>query len=763
MSNPTFAHHGGPPEGESNEDENKHFLMATTYECRRKHFYVGIQAIQQEIVALKDSLKDNDNRRFYLTLLIYKLQQRALVLQAEIARVGAFTRYQMPSKAIHSGTEQMVQTNILLSEIQRELEKTLSDIAESTYTIIFGWREKKRMTIQIQHRQALLDERQRALNRFEIIGRNISNVGTLINVRCEEELVRYCFLEWRRKAHMRVRFRRLFLPFISKEQKNLRQGLNALKQWCGKRKSASKINTESTGKIDKLLEHALVHQSDFLADASSTLRDIMQLKHQFSETIRLDSEKIDVEKWIVEHNSGWLFDLPQAILATIIEGDTLLSTQHYDKSLKCYLTALEEISANHQCVQPVITSDVCLAYIYGRIGNAYAKLEQYSIAAMYHHRQYAVALEADDSRCQIISCLNLGCDYQGELDHVSAKEWYDEALHKSISVRDELLQTVSHCALQLICEKLNFADAALKHSVSIKSIMSKQNQHVDKVVDSAIELQTRLMNGNAKEIVVVKLERMTNSHLTLKKKRSMLRSFITKALNDKSHIAIEIQRIEDSLRKVFAEIKECCAKNPQKVSSRCMHGLLQVIDSNVLQEILKVDAKKLNDGLDNLIKKMKQKDADILNLHYDLEDINKDISVEEGPLITKVLKPSEACRCMQFNYTNTSLNDVTCSHTNESIPFLVVSKGSSIYVNHLRTGELQAIFSGDEYQTPHAGEPLGHRTIVTCLFFRGTIFPCLCHSAHMANSCRPYSILLFDNLCHCHPKQRQTMHRSNQI
>jgi len=638
-------------------------------------------------------------------------------LQAEIARVGACTGYKISSKAMHSGTEQMVQKKVLLLEVEGELEKTLSNIAESTYMIIFGWREKKRMTIQIQHRQALLDERQRTLNRFEIIGRNISNVGKLVNVRCEEELVRYCFVEWRRKAHMRVRFRRLFVPLISEEQKYLRQGLNALKQLGGKRKLASRISMESTGKIDKLLEHALIHQSDFVADASSTLRDIIQLKHQVSETMRLDSEKIDGENWIVEHNSGRLFDLPQAILATIIEGDTLVSTQHYEKSLKCYLSALEEISTNHQCVQPVITSDVCLAYIYGRIGNAYAKLEQYSIAAMYHHRQYAVALEADNSRCQIISCLSLGCDYQGELDYVSANEWFDEALYKSISARDEVLQTVSHRALQLICEKLNFSDASLKHSEAIQSIVSKRKQHIDGVVNSAIQLQTRLMNGNAKEVVVIQLEQTTNFHLTLKKKRSMLQSSITKALNDKSHIAIEIQRIEDSLEKVYAEIKECCAKNPQKVSSRCMHGLMQVIDSNVLQEILKVDAKKLNDGLENLIKKSKQKDADILNLHYDLEGINKDISVEEGPLITKVMKPSEACRCMQFNYKNTSLKDINCSHTNESIPFLVVSKGSSIYVNHLRTGELQAIFSGDEYHTLHAGEPLGHRTIVTCLFF----------------------------------------------
>jgi len=208
---------------------------------------------------------------------------------------------------------QMVQKKVLLLEFQRDLEKTLSVIAESTYMIIFGWREHKKMTIQIRHRQALLDERQRALNRFETIGQNISNVGKLVNARCEKELVRYCFVEWRRKAHMRARFRRLFLSLISKEQKYLRQGFNALKQWCGNRKFTSKINKESTGKFDKLLEHALIQQSVVVADASSTLRDIIQLKHLVSETMRLDSKKMDVEKWLVEHKSGWLFDLPQAL------------------------------------------------------------------------------------------------------------------------------------------------------------------------------------------------------------------------------------------------------------------------------------------------------------------------------------------------------------------------------------------------------------------------------------------------------------------
>jgi WD40 repeat protein len=166
------------------------------------------------------------------------------------------------------------------------------------------------------------------------------------------------------------------------------------------------------------------------------------------------------------------------------------------------------------------------------------------------------------------------------------------------------------------------------------------------------------------------------------------------------------------------ELRKHCDNGCYRTHSGIHQGVLQLIDSNVIYKTLGEESQRHNDIMTELVKKEKSKAAEIINLLDELDSLDKDISIEESPLVSKVMNPGDVFRCIQFNAANTALNDVDCNNYNASIPFIAASKGKNIFIHDIHSGNLTAVFNGDDSELC-VREPSRPRSVITCLFFQG--------------------------------------------
>lgn len=96
------------------------------------------------------------------------------------------------------------------------------------------------------------------------------------------------------------------------------------------------------------------------------------------------------------------------------------------------------------------------------------------------------------------------------------------------------------------------------------------------------------------------------------------------------------------------------------------------------------------------------------------ELLKRDLCVEEGPLMKKILEKLEY-RCMALNTSNTANNDVTGSKLG-GIRKVALSEGSNIYVNDIENGITNLVFRGEE-EGKNVEGPQGHVSFITCLHF----------------------------------------------
>jgi len=699
------------------DGDNTCIVEPSNYESKRKNFHAIIQTLKEEITSLTDALKLIEKERFDFTLRIFKLQLRVHFLRSELDRVGSHKGNKVTSNVIHNGVVQMMERKELLVKLELELESTRSSIAELTKTIISGCKEKGKLSRKLNQKQQLLWEQEQRLHIFDKMGQNLRKNEKVWDAPRNLGLIKCCIHEWHHYASIRARFRQVAQKLLTEEKWYLRRGFKALKQWQCSNIGALTPTHEPLSKGEMLLNHVAHRRFNLAVETSETLQDITLMKKDLFEALRVDLGNFDVDTWLLEQDIGWLSDLPQAISASVIHGDDMLRTHHYAESLNFYEIAFASL-ATDTSVEPESVKDIYQAYIYGRIGNAHAKLELWSTAAMYHERQYTIASEFGNKQCQIKASLSLGMDYLNEVDYVSAKEYFNEALQLSISLKDDFFQVASHRALQKFCEKMHATDAAVAHGKAIQAIVYNRRDAISTMVEFSIELQARLMKAHAKERYTIKLEHSTRTYFALRKRRGLLQRSISDAQTEKEKLNEAIHKIRYAMGTIDEELRKHCDNGCYRTHSGIHRGVCQLIDSNVIYKSLTEQAQRHKDTITELVKKEKSKEVEIKNMLDELDSLLKDISIEEGPLMSKVMSPGDVFRCIQFNAANITLNDLDCSHDTSSIPFIAASKGKNIYLHDLRSGILTAVFNGDDSELC-IREPVRLRSVVTCLFFQG--------------------------------------------
>jgi len=259
---------------------------------------------------------------------------------------------------------------------------------------------------------------------------------------------------------------------------------------------------------------------------------------------------------------------------------------------------------------------------------------------------------------------------------------------------------------------------AVKSKAKAEAIEYEREKRIASAMKTFDELKERLINVTAEEGDVIELQKASPHYLKLKREKIELEGKIKDAGEELVNTGQEAENARQLLDQIDVELREAMMTKKEKMNSSLVHESTQEIVTGELVIRLKKKFHGVTDEVSEFEIIERQTKTEIKNLKDDLNVLEEDIAIENGPLMQKILK-DKVIRCAGLNASNTAENDVTGSSTG-GVQHVVTCEDRHIFIHDLINGVLRCIFGGDGQGKLHIGEPWGHTSIITCVYFRSS-------------------------------------------
>jgi WD40 repeat protein len=242
--------------------------------------------------------------------------------------------------------------------------------------------------------------------------------------------------------------------------------------------------------------------------------------------------------------------------------------------------------------------------------------------------------------------------------------------------------------------------------------------------DSLSTMRETLVGVTASQSAVIKLERVAPLVPRLRvlqlRKREQIEEFdegLQKQLKECTILRTRVKALNMELAQAKTTDKDYMMSKLVGASAKAEN-----IDSapasrfkvGELRERLRVCITEAEGMLEEGEGSLKSVEVKVRNIQDDINDAAEELSVETGPLMTKVLE-GKRFRCMALNPSNEATGDVMGGATG-GIAMLAASVDNNVFVYELQTGVVTTVLLGDKPGN-HIGPLQGHEKLITALFF----------------------------------------------
>ena len=684
--------------------------IVPNFRRRKSQFLYRMKRIDEEITELEVRRNEVSNRRHYLTQQLARAQARILVVNAEVDRVANFPGRNISSGVLHSA-EQRFDVRQLKKELQVELRKVRSNMSEWKYEIIAGEKEGIELVNLMELKKEALKDRKARYQEFEYRAECTTNVKRFMSSSPDDTIRRY-LQTWFEKCINRRKLKKALVTMEYGSKK--RTFSHYLKAWkdatqvCAANVEVG-INYKIVGAGGALLLQTEIEQNENIASTSSVIQHLATIK-SLQSSCMVECSGCD------DKDLSWFLSTADNTLLT--KANFYFDTEKHHDALRCYRDLLDNMC--NDSYHEVPRQDIGRMYsdLYGRCGQTEMKLENLNSANVTLDRSLSIARELGSDSQVGHAFLVLGqC-------HV-AREEFSYAIHNFCLALASFFKTsdlggkvAAYRALHECYDQMN----ALSHATDILEKLNMLIYNREIKMTSAIEnmdrLRQRLINMTAEAGKKIMLQKATPHYVQLKKDKLLILHNIENAKSGLSECVQETERLKKILLEIQGQLAEAQATTQKKMISSLVHESTQEFEVEELITRLQARHKDVENVIFVGMGKKDRLSTEIKNMHDDIQCLNADLAVEEGPLMQRVLQNRQHIRCMALSASNTASNDVTGGATNGT-DLLVLSEGKDLYVHNLVSGDLELVFPGDN-EGKHVGDAVGHTSIITCIFFFGS-------------------------------------------
>lgn len=674
-----------------NKEENQKALGCDfdgEFQQRTNQFQFRIDSIQDQLVKFKICIDNIDRNRVLVTSQMCQTQERIYSFTSELDRVTRLKEKETISYVFH-GSNQHFQTDQLRTKLEDTIKEARKQISQWKIDIIEGEKQKKDLVKSIHNSEIRLRERREALILFQHQAARVDNMKEKM-FRSRKTILLDYFQKLKTKKLYRVRLKHILQILAVKCEQKIY--LFAFKKW----KNDSSALTITRPK------RSCISMGDVLLHETETM---------YSRNICLNSSLlIELNSADVETYSNT--DLSEEEKIGMIRGDCHFNNKQYEESYECYFDSYMLSSNTEARSEKFMISS---ALIVGKIGLSLMNLCQWERSILYFEKQLRLGniLTRRLIRAQALS--GLGTCYLGMGDYKEAEHLFERGLVFCTSNDRDAFYAKCRSGIQQCRDGFN---GGSETSLDVKEFFSLNNDEVlNKTrvgIDTTMRLKTRLMKFDVNSEKIITLENVSPLYVEMRRQKKKLMENI--ASSKSQHISIKNVLLESKqlMQKITLEINQAIKSNDTTITSASIHENTQKFERNELIIRLRKKYKSIQNSLDEQTRKLFLVTLKINNLHDDLRHLEQEMSIENGPLMKRVLK-NRAIRCIGLNSSNAHASKVT-GDSICGIEYIAVTYNQSTHVHSLQNGELFIVFHGDKSPN-HAGDPFGHTAPITCIFF----------------------------------------------
>jgi len=374
--------------------------------------------------------------------------------------------------------------------------------------------------------------------------------------------------------------------------------------------------------------------------------------------------------------------------------------QHYfeenrlGQAEKCLL---EEIRNLHAEEGEKDISSMCRTYLLlAQTTKALGKVDH---ALVYFDRVHSLAQELKSQKQEAEAFLGL-----------ASCEILKERFHPAIEIASRafgILEGVpDHYGMSQSCILISKAHEGLQDIKNAETyrVMGKryENMSLSSIKDNIARLEDserRLKNVSVKPSDEITLEvasgLVPDLRENVESKRLIAEEFLKAEMKHKILLTRDIAR-KNKIEHQLDSLKDCVEEN---LDSDLIHGVLQRFRVQELQD-------KLNEELSGLEQQISERKIEIekaeirgRNALDDLQEAQKDLAIEVGPLMKKCQTGEQQVRLVALNQVNTQIRDVN-GEGSGGIPRFCAAVRDSIFIFNISDGSLEGVLEGSNKPLP---------------------------------------------------------------
>ena len=669
-------------------DGNKESEGVPKMSTRCKQFEFRINAIQESISAGYREIESTNSKRFFLSRQIEILEERANEIKTELKRISDFDDQIFVTSHVMHDSEQRFQVVELKSSLSKELVTSSSQMETWKNEIVHGDGRIDLLERMIEKSKEKLMERRAAFSLFQKNQRR-SSFLEYHSKRSNEELMKLCIVSWSKIANEGI----IKTQRIVESSYYIRLYLyrSALAKWKVYVSAFSKLeNTkiQSSTIVGKAGRCLLKNEIGRLDAKMSIQHTLASLKEDSAHTI-LD-DLYDPKVW----NEHGLFG--------IVLGDHYFDRGDTAKAIEFYvaLPPIVESLNEEQTVKMQYLNIIEL-----KIANAARVLGSYPKASLYFESVLLRSNAMETNRITALAHLGIGDVYIHTKEYVMAQEHFSLAL--CVSKKDTSLSFLSTLAGKLL-ERCLLRD----NRSHISHIIDPPTQDLKKTVAHEIaradQLKSRLTHAGGLQLgCVTPVENASVTLVQIRMRKEDIRTAIEQKEDELNQIREDLEELPLLIKRIEEEISG--AKTANGRTSSLVHDNPQLFQDQELREKLTLRLSESKLKFQQIQEKQNQLTIDIKNLRDEDVDLNERASIEECPLMNKVLSQRKI-RLMAFDRRSGG-------------NLVAVTIERDIYLHDLMDGKALVVFTGGD-STSSSGEKMGGhtKTITTLLFYGEKIF-----------------------------------------
>jgi WD40 repeat protein len=644
-----------------------------------------------------------------------KMQHRMMELNNEFERVLAIeSDHNIVSSPLLHGSRQAFSKSDLEKQLQKESVMCQKQISQWRAEIYRLDTERSHLSNEIVLASRKLNDRKDLMLRLEdqyFTMQNLRSIGS----HQTGDVLQFYVARWRAQRKKRVEIKET-LDWLG--QYCRRQRLtDAWSKLQVKQRPSRSFESESGGISNKLISTA---EASTIDDNTAALGLALELAAAMDEQSSSDGN-IDFLHRFTSANHLSIYLPSNDDIIILQKGSFYMQAGNYQPALRCFEHVMSNASSEQYfCGIDEPNRITILSVLYGMLAEVYYKLGKPDMAIVYFNRQLSLSQEIGVEWAQISALFGLGRCYFSKSEIEYAHSLFNKALEAMASMTDSSssnLSVVYHWLKKCLVNMNQMDRADLIQGKLDEVERDERKEKVEASLSAMDRMKQHLVDLNARKSQVVALEAASATSILLQREKLKKEKLLIEYDENLTKLHESIEKLRDLETQLQLEIDIASSSKKGRIISHLINGAAQEVKTKELITRLQGQLSVVNAKKDESCKESERLRLLIHNTKDEVSSIIERISVEEGPLMQRVLKNNRNYRCMKLNPSNTMRNDVSgCSKG--CIELLASSRGQELYLHNVSTGRLESVFTGDREGT-HIGEVNGHTKTITSLCWFG--------------------------------------------